>query len=105
MVVENKTHTSRVSEQTRLFTLGQTVATPGALGALAENGQSAAAFLGRHALGDWGDLCEEDRQANDEALKEGLRLLSAYRLNDGTKLWIITEHDRSVTTLLLPSEY
>ena len=99
------TGTSRASDEARLFSLGQTVSTPGALEALEEAGHTAGEFLVRHALGDWGDLCDEDRQANDEALKQGFRLLSAYRLNDGTRIWIITEADRSVTTLLLPEEY
>jgi hypothetical protein len=88
-----------------LFSLGRIVSTPGALQALEANSQTPAEFIGRHLLGDWGDLCEEDKQANQEALEQKLRLLSAYRLNDGTKLWIITESDRSATTLLLPSEY
>jgi len=87
------------------FALGQVVATPGALAALEENGQNGAVYLARHMRGDWGDLCEEDRNANEDALKAGLRLLSAYRLPDGTRLWIITEADRSSSTLLLPEEY
>ena len=96
---------SRISKGVRLFPLGATVATPGALAALMECDQSANGFLERHALGDWGELCEEDRQANDEAIADDLRILSSYRLNDGTKIWIITEADRSVTTVLLPEEY
>ena len=88
-----------------LFDLGQVVATPGALSALERAGESPFAYLARHVTGDWGDLVEEDRQENELALKSGFRLLSAYRLGDETKIWIITEHDRSVTTLLLPSEY
>jgi hypothetical protein len=88
-----------------LFALGRLVATPGALAALEENGQGCAAYLERHLRGDWGDLCDEDRQANDEALQQGLRLLSAYRLPEGAKIWIITECDRSATTVLLPEEY
>lgn len=91
--------------QSRLFCLGRTVATPGALEALEGAGHTAGEFLGRHARGDWGDLCDEDKAANQEALQEGLRLLSAYRLGDGKKLWVITEADRSATTLLLPEEY
>ena len=101
-----KTGESRDSAMgARLFCLGQIVATPGALLALEQAGNSGSEFLNRHACGDWGDLCPEDRQANDEALKDGMRLLSSYRLSDGTKIWIITEADRSVTTLLLPEEY
>lgn len=59
----------------------------------------------RHATGDWGGLDPADKRANDSALANGERLLSAYPLRDGTKVWIITEWDRSVTTLLLPSDY
>ena len=88
-----------------LFPLGQLVATPGAIQVLEENRQGCTEFLERHVSGDYGDLCEEDKQANEEALEQGLRILSAYRLPDGTKIWIITEADRSATTLLLPEEY
>ena len=88
-----------------MFSLGMIVSTPGILSALERNSQTPAEFIGRHLLGDWGDLCAEDRRANDEAIACGHRLLSAYRLHDGTRLWIITESDRSVTTLLLPAEY
>ncbi len=87
------------------FALGPVVATPGALAALASSDQTPEALLTRHAQGDWGDLGEEDRQENDRSLVRGLRLLSAYALPDGTKLWIITEADHSATTLLLPDEY
>lgn len=61
-------------------------------------------LLSRHAKGDWGELCEDDQQANQSALTEGDRLLSAYTVNK-IKIWIITEADRSVTTILLPSDY
>ena len=87
------------------FPLGQVVATPGALDALENTGQSPVEFLDRHAQGDWGELSEADRQENEFSLLNGFRLLSAYRLNDGTKIWIITEADRSATTILLPEEY
>ena len=87
------------------FNLGQIVATPGALRAFQAAGQNPLQFLQRHASGDWGELCPEDKQENEFSLKHGSRILSAYRLSDGTKLWIITEADRSATTLLLPSEY
>jgi hypothetical protein len=92
------------------FSLGQIVATPGALEALGQAGQSAAEFLRRHARGDWGEVCEEDREANDHALIDGSRLLSAYRTSLGEKLWVITEAvddsgNRAATTILLPSEY
>ena len=87
------------------FNLGQLVATPGALSALEEAGQDAIEFVSRHASGDWGDLSEEDRNENEFSLAHGFRLLSSYKLRNGTKLWIITEADRSSTTLLLPDEY
>jgi len=88
------------------FPLGQIVATPAALAALEKSGQNSAEFLDRHSKGDWGDeLGEEDKKANDEALTIGERLLSAYKLDDGVKIWIITERDRSVTTILLPDDY
>jgi len=89
-----------------LFSLGQVVATPGALSALGDEGIGSEALLKRHVTGDWGDLSEEDRRENELSLKEGFRILSAYRLpRTGVKLWIITEADRSATTLLLPDEY
>jgi hypothetical protein len=88
-----------------LFSLGRTVATPGALESLAQSGQSHADFLNRHVVGDWGDVCEEDRKLNDEAVKIGERLLSSYSTKQGVKFWILTEADRSATTLLLPEEY
>ena len=87
------------------FNPGQVVATPGALDALRTTGENAVHFLSRHLRADWGDLDEADRQANDHALTNQGRLLSAYHLRDGTKIWIITEWDRSSTCLLLPSEY
>ena len=62
-------------------------------------------LIARHAKGDWGMCCEEDRQANEAALQHGARLLSAYKSESGEKVWIITEADRSATTVLLPSEY
>jgi hypothetical protein len=73
------------------FELGQLAATPGALAALAESGEEPGTFLARHASGDWGDLSEEDRQENEFSLTHGFRLLSAYTLHDGTKIWVITE--------------
>lgn len=85
--------------------LGQLVGTPGALDALEEAGVEPAKLLARHQRGDWGDLEEEDKRLNDAAVKEGDRILSAYILPTGVKVWIITEWDRSATTLLLPSEY
>lgn len=87
------------------FTLGRLVATPGALDALARTGENPLRYLARHATGDWGEVDADDQAANDQALVDGERLLSAYRLTDGTRLWIITEADRSASTLLLPEEY
>lgn len=88
-----------------LFNLGRIVATPGALDALKEAGDNAFAFIRRHVRGDWGDVCEDDAKENELALGHGLRILSSYRTSAGEKLWLITEYDRSQTTLLLPSEY
>ncbi|MCH7989174.1 MAG: hypothetical protein IID46_08480 [Planctomycetes bacterium] len=96
---------------TRKFPLGSVVATPGALAELEKSGQTPLEFIERHSLGDWGDeLCEEDRRLNDEALVDGSRLLSAYKLKTDVKIWVITEAadedgNRAVTTVLLPDEY
>lgn len=87
------------------FALGQVVATPGALAALLQAGQTPLEFLERHVVGDWGELDPQDVQANEDALQCGARLLSRYRTTQGVVLWIITEHNRSATTLLLPMEY
>jgi hypothetical protein len=87
------------------FSLGQVVATPGAQEALAESGQTADFFLDKHVQGDWGEVDDEDKRANDEALVNGERLLSAYRTLRNDRLWVITEADRSSTCCLLPSEY
>jgi hypothetical protein len=88
-----------------LFRLGRVVATPGVLQAIDNTGESLIAYLTRHHHGDWGDLSDDDKQANIEALADGTRILSAYHLMDRTKIWIITEADRSSTCILLPSEY
>ena len=85
------------------FASGRTVITRGALDAL--EGEDVHASIARHASGDWGDVCPEDKQANDDASKVGARLLSAYHTGSGQKFWIITEADRSATTVLLPEEY
>ena len=87
------------------FPLGRVVATPDALEALQEAGQSPAFFLDRHAVGDWGSVCDEDKRANDEALVNGGRLLSAYKTLKGVRLWVISEADRSSTCVLLPENY
>jgi hypothetical protein len=85
--------------------LGQIVATPGALAALDEASQNPNEFLERHQSGDWGEVPAEDWEENELSVKEGFRVLSSYTLSTGKKLWIITEADRSATTLLLPEEY
>jgi hypothetical protein len=92
------------------FGLGQILATPGALDALQESGQTAAFFLSRHVQGDWGSVDREDGQLNDQSLLDGSRILSAYKTLKGRRLWIITEATdedgrRVATTLLLPEEY
>lgn len=85
------------------FPLGQVVSTSGALDSVPNNEMQTA--LRRHHAGDWGDLNEHDRLENEQGLLIGSRLFSAYKTNSGVKFWIITEHDRSLTTVLLPSEY
>lgn len=90
---------------TARFPLGRVVATPGALAALESANQTPLQFIARHAAGDWGEVDEHDHRENERSLKSGCRLLSAYRLRDNTKIWVITEADRSATTLLLPEEY
>jgi len=92
------------------FSLGKVVATPGAVEALQESGQSPFEFVARHARCDWGDVCPDDAAANDQSLIDGSRLLSVYRTSKGEKLWIITEADddrgnRTSTTILLPEDY
>jgi hypothetical protein len=93
------------TERKPLFDLGQLVATPGALAALEKTGQNAMEFLSRHVMGDWGDLPEEDKNENQISLERGFRLLSSYRTTADARVWVITEADRSHTTLLLPNEY
>ena len=88
-----------------LFQLGTLVATPGALALLREFALAPIDFLIRHRHGDWGNLVEHDIEANRIALRRSRRLLSSYDISADRKLWIITEADRSSTTLLLPEEY
>jgi len=85
------------------FRLGCIVATPNALEHLSH--EDILSGIQRHQAGDWGDVCEEDRQENELALEKGFRLLSVYHAESGTKFWLVTEWDRSVTTVLLPEDY
>src|SRR5262249_32964915 len=89
------------------FRPGRLVATPRARQALEDAGDPTMGMglLQRHLEGDWGEVSEEDQEANNSALKYGGRLLSSYRIGNGVELWVITEADRSVTTVLLPDEY
>ena len=88
-----------------LFGLGRIVATPACLRLLEENNTNAAEYLMRHVTGDFGAMCEEDIQANWDAIKYGSRVFSSYFLQDESKIWVITEADRKSTALILPSEY
>jgi len=97
---------SRIIEpRVPLFSLGMVVGTQGAVDALEAAGQSPQEFLDRHAYGDWGEVPEADKEENDFSLQHGFRILSAYTTTAGERLWVITEADRSSTTLLLPDEY
>ncbi len=92
------------------FMLGRLVATPAALQALQESGQTPEFFLQRHANGDWGEVDSEDWKLNDQALTDGSRIVSAYRTLKGTRIWVITEATddrghRAATTILLPEDY
>ena len=86
------------------FPLGQTVATPGALEILETMGTSPLALLARHQCGDWGDVPPEDATENELSVEQGFRILSSYSVGS-ERLWVITEADRSVTTILRPDEY
>ncbi|WP_295996900.1 hypothetical protein [Rugamonas sp.] len=88
-----------------LFTLGQVVATPGAMSAMSQLGIAPLDLIHRHITGDWGDLGVEDQQQNLLAIRSDLRIFSSYKIGASVKIWVITEADRSSTTLLLPDEY
>jgi hypothetical protein len=90
---------------TTRLALGRIVATPGAIEVLRDAGVHPAQLLKRHAHGDWGDLHEDDHRANELAIRTGMRVLSAYAFDTGDRVWVLTEADRSATTLLLPEEY
>lgn len=93
------------SNRRPLFPLGQVVATPGALNTMIEFGIQPDRLIHRHVTGDWGDLCQSDQQQNLIAIRSGMRIFSSYQINGTTKIWIITEADRSSTAILLPDEY
>lgn len=86
-----------------LFQPGEFMATPAVLAAVPRSVIDLA--LARHLSGDWGDMSDEDKRTNDRALKDGSRLFSAYQVREDTRIWIITEADRSATTVLLPEDY
>jgi hypothetical protein len=96
---------SRYGRGAARFPIGKPVITPAAQAALDAAGMSAVLLLARHVNGDWGDLSVEDFAANELAVLTGKRLLSSYAMPDGGKVWIITEADRSATTILLPDDY
>jgi hypothetical protein len=97
--------TQQTNQVKPLLALGQTVATRGALAAMQQLEVSPLALLSRHQRGDWGDLDVEDTQANEQALTCGDRVFSSYQVTEAVKFWVITEADRSATTILLPEEY
>jgi hypothetical protein len=94
-----------MKRERRTFPLGQMTATPDALREFALSEESMLPYIFRHACGYWGDVDAEDAAANDEARENGERILSAYNLRSGTRIWIITEADRSSTCILLPEDY
>jgi hypothetical protein len=101
----NKADATSDGARQALFSLGLVVATPGALNLLDQAGVDAEVLLRRHQRGDWGSVPPEDAEENQRSIEAGFRILSSYPLNESERLWIITEADRSATTLLLPSEY
>ena len=92
-------------EKKPLFQLGKLVGTRSALDAMENAKQNPFELLVRHVTGDWGDLDDEDKKENELSVKEGFRILSAYKIETGVKVWVITEWDRSMTTILLPEDY
>ena len=94
-----------LNESKVLFPLGEVYLTIGAQDALKESNQTANEYLARHQKGDWGIVGKEDWKENELSVKEGFRILSSYKTSKGVKIWIITECDRSATTILLPEDY
>jgi len=91
--------------KTPLFALGSLYFTPGAIAALEESSADCREFLHRHVTGDWSEMSHPDQEENRLAIQNGNRIFSAYHLSSGQKIWVITEADRSATTILLPEEY
>jgi hypothetical protein len=103
-IEKEKIMNTNTNHPAALFPLGQVVATPGALELLDQAAVNAAELLQRHVSGDWGIVPEDDAELNQSSVSDGNRILSSYPVGDD-RIWIITEADRSSTTLLLPSEY
>jgi hypothetical protein len=101
----NTSTTAETTVNTTRFSLGRLFLTPGAIEALEEAGQSAQEFINRHARLEQGELCDDDHRENLFSVDKSLRIFTAFKTVKGIKLWVITEADRSATTLLLPSEY
>jgi hypothetical protein len=97
-------YTPTVRRSTPLFSLGHSVATPAVLTHLEKHGINAQHYLDRHARGDWGEVPSGDAIENDFSVQNGFRVLSSYTIG-GERVWVITEADRSITTLLFPAEY
>lgn len=104
MIVESEKPTSK-EEAPGLFELGDIVVTPGALQSFVLAEELPLPYVLRHITGDWGDLPQEDVEANKRAVKGSAQVFSSYKLSTGIKIYVITEGDRSVTTLLLPTDY
>ena len=92
-----------MQEKAKQFPTGRLLCTPGAMNSVGRDEMMAAYF--RHRKGDWGEVCPEDWRSNDQAIRSGMRILSAFHTRTGQKFWIITEADRSATTILLPEDY
>lgn len=104
-MIKHKTFNPQPKPFNPLFQLGDVFVTPAASDAIGGDILTVTKLLDRHISGDWGDVCEEDWNLNNESLEDNNRLMSVYALPDETKIWVITEWDRSVTTILLPEDY
>ena len=103
--MDTRLRSKGLQSNSSLFPLGQVVATPGAIRALEEASTGSNTLLRRHQRGDWGKLSVADKEMNEQAVEDRVRLFSSYELRTGKRVWVITEADRSSTTILLPSEY